>query len=54
MTEPVFGGAGTVGLVANRLGRCAILIEINTEYAQMAEHRILDDGPLFAQVEVGP
>ena len=49
-----FGGAGTVGLVANRLGRCAIIIEINAEYAQMAEHRILDDGPLFSQVEVGP
>ena len=48
-----FGGAGTVGLVANRLGRQAILVEINAEYAQMAEHRILDDGPLFAQVEVG-
>jgi hypothetical protein len=45
-----FGGAGTVGLVADRLGRDAVLIELNPEYAQMARKRITDDGPLFAQV----
>lgn len=35
-----FGGAGTTGLVADRLERDAILIEINPEYADMAERRI--------------
>jgi DNA modification methylase len=43
-----FGGAGTVGLVADRLGRDAILIELNPEYAEMAEHRIKDDAGMFA------
>lgn len=46
-----FGGAGTTGLVADRLGRDAILIELNPEYAAMAERRIRGDAPLFAQVE---
>jgi DNA modification methylase len=44
-----FGGAGTTGLVADRLGRNAILIELNPEYAAMAERRIFDDSPLFAE-----
>lgn len=35
-----FGGAGTTGLVAQRLGRSAILIELNPEYAAMADRRI--------------
>lgn len=35
-----FGGAGTTGLVADRLGRDAILIELNPEYAAMARRRI--------------
>jgi DNA modification methylase len=43
-----FGGAGTTGLVADRLGRNAILIELNPKYAAMAERRIIDDCPLFA------
>jgi DNA modification methylase len=38
-----FGGAGTTGLVADRLQRDAILIELNPEYAAMAEHRIKGD-----------
>lgn len=38
-----FGGAGTTGLVADRLQRNAILIELNPEYAAMAEHRINSD-----------
>lgn len=46
-----FGGAGTTGLVADRLGRNAILIELNPEYAAMAERRILNDAPLFAEVQ---
>jgi DNA modification methylase len=38
-----FGGAGTTGLVADRLQRHAILIELNPEYAAMAEKRIGND-----------
>jgi hypothetical protein len=45
-----FGGAGTTGLVADRLGRDAILIELNPEYAEMARRRIINDAPLFAEV----
>jgi DNA modification methylase len=45
-----FGGAGTTGLVADRFQRNAILIELNPEYAAMAEKRIHADGPLFAEV----
>lgn len=45
-----FGGAGTTGLVADRLGRDAILIELNPAYADMAENRIRNDAPLFAEV----
>jgi DNA modification methylase len=48
-----FGGAGTTGLVADRLGRNAILIELNPEYAAMAERRIRGDAPLFAEVANG-
>jgi DNA modification methylase len=49
-----FGGAGTTGLVADRLGRNAILCELNPEYAAMAEARIRGDNPLFAEVRVDP
>lgn len=45
-----FGGAGTTGLVADRLGRNAILIELNPEYAAMAERRIKGDAGMFAEV----
>lgn len=45
-----FGGAGTTGMVADRLGRNAILIELNPEYADMAERRISGDGGMFSQV----
>ena len=45
-----FGGSGTVGLVADRLGRDAILIELNPDYADMARERIRADAPLFAEV----
>ena len=43
-----FGGAGTTGLVADRLQRNAILIELNPEYAAMADRRIYNDAPLLA------
>ena len=45
-----FGGAGTTGLVADRLGRNAILIEINNKFADIAKNRIFDDAPLFTDV----
>lgn len=44
-----FGGAGTTGLVADRLQRNAVLIELNPEYAAMARRRIDGDAPLFAR-----
>jgi DNA modification methylase len=47
-----FGGAGTTGLVADRLQRDAILIELNPEYAGIAERRIHGDAPMFVQVSV--
>lgn len=45
-----FAGAGTTGLVADRLRRDATLIELNPEYAAIAERRIRNDGPLFSMV----
>ena len=44
-----FGGAGTTGMVADRLGRNAILIELNPEYAAMAERRFRNDAGMFAE-----
>lgn len=58
-----FGGAGTTGLVADRLMRNAILIELNPEYCAMADARLRGDlrdvegepapvadyGPLFSE-----
>lgn len=43
-----FAGAGTVGLVADRLGRDFVGIELNPKYAEMAERRIHDDAPLLS------
>ncbi len=60
-----FGGAGTTGMVAERLGRNATLIELNPEYADLARERLradlaqvrseapepaFDAGPLFGSV----
>lgn len=45
-----FGGAGTTGLVADRLRRDAVLIELNPTYAEMARERITADAPMFASV----
>jgi DNA modification methylase len=47
-----FGGAGTTGLVADRLSRHALLIELNPKYAEMARARIQNETPLLADVEV--
>ena len=41
-----FGGAGTVALVAQRLGRKALCIEISPEYARMAQQRCERDLPV--------
>jgi DNA modification methylase len=47
-----FGGAGTTGLVADRLQRNAILIELNPDYAAMARRRIDSDrGALLDAME---
>lgn len=45
-----FGGAGTTGLVADRLGRHATLIELNQTYGELAFGRIKDDAPLLSEV----
>lgn len=45
-----FGGAGTTGLAADRLGRSAVLIELNPAHAQMSRRRIEDDAGMFLQV----
>lgn len=45
-----FGGAGTTGLVADRLGRNAILVELNPQYAALAQERLSADAGLFAEV----
>lgn len=47
-----FGGSGTTGLVADRFKRDALLIELNPEYAAMAERRLMADGGMFCHVEV--
>ena len=44
------GGAGTTGLVADRLGRDAVLIELNADNCEMAEQRIKDDAGMWAEV----
>jgi DNA modification methylase len=45
-----FAGSGTTGLVAERLGRDSILIELNPAYAAMSRDRISNDAPLFTTV----
>lgn len=42
-----FSGAGTTGLVARRLQRGLVGVELNPEYAAMAWRRIESDAPLF-------
>jgi DNA modification methylase len=49
-----FGGAGTTGLVASRLQRDAILIELNPDYGAIARSRIEGDEGLFATVSIEP
>lgn len=46
----MFAGVGTTLLVADRLGRNAIGIELNPEYIEMAKRRYVQDAGLFASV----
>ena len=45
-----FGGAGTTALVADRLGRHATMIELNSDYAELARSRLAGDGGMFATI----
>ena len=45
-----FGGSGTVGMVADRQHKHAILIDLDERNLPMATERIQGDSPLFAQV----
>ncbi len=42
-----FAGSGTTLLVADRLQRHAVGIDLSTTYADMAKNRVTDDCPLF-------
>lgn len=46
-----FAGTGTTGRGADRLGRNAVLLELNRDYAVAAKRCIENDAPLFATVE---
>lgn len=46
-----FGGAGTVGLVAERMQRNAILCELDERSVGMSIERIEGDNPMFTEVE---
>lgn len=45
-----FGGSGTTGMVASRLHRDAVLIELKPENVAMSERRITRDAPLLTKV----
>ena len=47
-----FGGAGTTGLVADRMGLECTLIELNPEYTSITENRIDADAGMFSSVSV--
>lgn len=49
--DPFFG-AGTTGLVSERLHRNSIGIELNPEYAQMAYDRITGEASLLSQIKM--
>lgn len=46
-----FSGAGTAVLVANRLGRRGLGLELNAEYVEMSRRRIEGDAPLVHAIE---
>ena len=47
-----FTGSGTVGVVALRHGRRFVGVELNPEYAEIAQDRIEGDQPMFNTVQV--
>lgn len=47
-----FSGAGTTALVADRLGRDAIGIDLSHAYVEMTRERLRADSPLF--MDIGP
>jgi DNA modification methylase len=46
----LFAGAGTTALVAERLGRDSVAVELNPEYAQIIRDRVTDECPLFTEI----
>ncbi len=44
-----FAGAGTTGLAARRLGRNAVLVELNPDYADIARKRLEREGEIVAE-----
>jgi hypothetical protein len=48
----IFAGAATTLLVADRLGRDAVGIELNPDYVDMSADRIRGDAPMFVDLEV--
>ncbi|KKK59662.1 hypothetical protein LCGC14_3032130, partial [marine sediment metagenome] len=42
-----FAGSGTVGVVALRLGRSFVGLELQPDYVEMARRRIENDAPLL-------
>jgi len=49
-----FGGSGTVGMVADRMQRDALLIDLGKDYVEMARRRINQDCPLFGGADDAP
>ena len=47
-----FAGSGTVGVVALRHGRKFLGVELNPEYADLANDRITNDNPMFNTVTI--
>ena len=45
-----FAGAGTTLLVADRLQRHAVGIELNTDYCDLIRKRLAADAPLLSEV----
>ena len=45
-----FAGSGTSLIVASRLGRNSIGIEVNEDYCNLMRKRLEDDSPLFNMV----
>jgi DNA modification methylase len=48
--DPSFG-AGTTALVADRLGRSCVGIELNPEYVEIVSRRLTQEAGMFADVQ---